>query len=730
MKIKISIFLIISSLISLFAEDIIVENFEIEGLRFARKRVEKEFVINKGDIWQREKVEKYFNDLKKGNIIESYEIIESPLEEKSNYINIKIKVTEKLPLFAFLLPFYSNSAGFKVKFKYWQFYIDGYNTPIESQVEYLAKDNLNFFIRSNEPIILNDKFSIHFDFNTYTSTLNYLSTLSEWHNNTWGSGIKNLYIKIYQRVPDYNIKLNYTLGFGYGNIITTDLTYDVTTIKDQDHISLFAPFFELEFPIKQIKATFKSELGIGYKNLYSKTKDSLNYNKNEINISNFGNDPQSPKEALLNPVRLFYFEIPFNKPDSNFSFGFNFAFKNSFNQYGDGKSYDNIIIKDFDYSTFEENILKKIENENDKNFIISKYNRDTEKSKYVIAENLSEQDKEKIWDILMDIGYITNNGIYTSPNIGWTFYFDQKRLSLTPSLSFSYKGRWESIDNTFNEINIKPTLSFSYNIKIINALFKIDLETTYNRSFFSNDYTDRIYINKINFLFEKKFEFDKNYLKAQKITEDNLKKSSHEIKLNFNIYGDPIFTYDSKQGAKQSLNNFKTIFEALYKLYLPVYKDHRYRMRVLFFATYNSITEKVFNDLFIGNYLRGKGLNYFGGYVGLIINLEYWLPLFTINMSKFFDKSFGKDFEWQLFWVFYIDGGLSLNDVMTDFTLDRNFMHILPALTVGTAFKVYPKFVPLVVNLEVNFNVYNMIKSKGGFTSFIFFEFSVSRSVD
>ncbi|HOJ64705.1 MAG TPA: hypothetical protein PLE45_09825 [Spirochaetota bacterium] len=732
MKIKLSFFLIILSFFAIFSEekkDLFVESVEFIGLKFARKRVEKELVIKKDDIWDREKVENYLNILKKDNIIEAYEIIEEISSEKQNYVNIKINISEKLPLFAFILPFYSNSAGFKAKFKYWHFYIDGYKTPIEGQIEYLAKENFNLFLRTNEPIKLNDNISMSFDFTTYTSTVNYLATLQEWHNNVWESGIENLYFKIYQKIPD-NINLNYSLGFGYGNVITTEFPYDLLSIKDQDHIFLLNPFFEFEVKIKKINGILKSEFGIGYKNLYSKTKEDLNYNKNEINISSFGNNPRSPKEALLNPVRLIYFEVPFDKPDSRLFTGFKFALKNSFNQYGDGKSYDNILIKEFDYSTFENSILNKIEKEDDKNFLSSRYLRDTDKNKYVILENLSDADKERIWAILIDTGYITNNGIYTSPYVGWTFYFYNKLISLTPSISFAYKTRWESIDFTFNEINITPSLSFNYNIKIIDAIFRINLDATYTKYWDNNGYNDKIYINKINFSFEKKFEFDKNYLKAQQITEDNLKKSSHEIRLNFNIYADPVFTYDSKIGSIPATNNFKTIFEALYKLYLPVYKDHRYRMRVLFFATYNSITEKIMNDLFIGNYLRGKGVSYFGGYTGLIVNIEYWLPLFTINMSKFLNKSFGKDFEWQMFWVFYIDAGISLNDVETEFTLDRNFMHILPAFIAGTAFKVYPKFVPLVVNLEVNFNLYNMVKSSGSFTSYIFFEFSVSRIIE
>jgi len=71
-----------------------------------------------------------------------------------------------------------------------------------------------------------------------------------------------------------------------------------------------------------------------------------------------------------------------------------------------------------------------------------------------------------------------------------------------------------------------------------------------------------------------------------------------------------------------------------------------------------------------------------------------------------------------------------LTEAETPYTLDKNMAHILPALTVGTAFRIYPKFVPLIINVEVNVNAYNMVKDKGSFTSYIYFEFSIAREIN
>ena len=54
----------------------------------------------------------------------------------------------------------------------------------------------------------------------------------------------------------------------------------------------------------------------------------------------------------------------------------------------------------------------------------------------------------------------------------------------------------------------------------------------------------------------------------------------------------------------------------------------------------------------------------------------------------------------------------------------------MPAITLGTSVKVYPKFMPLVVNLEANINLYKLLITKDFSTATIYFEFSVSRLVE
>ena len=177
-------------------------------------------------------------------------------------------------------------------------------------------------------------------------------------------------------------------------------------------------------------------------------------------------------------------------------------------------------------------------------------------------------------------------------------------------------------------------------------------------------------------------------------------------------------------------NNFKFIFQTQYTLYLPTYKENRFKMRLFLFGSYNKDNEKVGDDNILGNWIRGKGYDYFGGYFGFVSNFEYWIHLFDINTPKFIGTKVDKEFVWQIFWVFYTDIGLSLNDKIRDpHTLDLNNFHLIPALTIGTSVKVYPKFMPLVINIDINFNTYNFIKNKSLLGS-LFFEFSIGRQVE
>ncbi len=166
----------------------IIENISYIGLKYAGIRVTSEIPIKKGDLWddiKKKAVIEYLKRLESENIFEKdgVKIEENPLPNGS--VEIVISVSESLPFFMFALPFYSTTKGFKAKIKYWQFFTNGFKTPLEGQLEYLAKDNFNLFVRTNEPININDAVKFSFDVDTYTTIVNYISTLPDWNNRLW-----------------------------------------------------------------------------------------------------------------------------------------------------------------------------------------------------------------------------------------------------------------------------------------------------------------------------------------------------------------------------------------------------------------------------------------------------------------------------------------------------------------------------------------------------------------
>jgi hypothetical protein len=83
--------------------------------------------------------------------------------------------------------------------------------------------------------------------------------------------------------------------------------------------------------------------------------------------------------------------------------------------------------------------------------------------------------------------------------------------------------------------------------------------------------------------------------------------------------------------------------------------------------------------------------------------------------------------RWRIFWDFFLDFGLALTDLEDyedSFTvLDRNFLHIYPAVGLGTAIRFLPKFVPIEIELKVGADIYDIYKYRtiGGGNIYITF---------
>ena len=86
-----------------------------------------------------------------------------------------------------------------------------------------------------------------------------------------------------------------------------------------------------------------------------------------------------------------------------------------------------------------------------------------------------------------------------------------------------------------------------------------------------------------------------------------------------------------------------------------------------------------------------------------------------------------RELRWQVYWDFYIDFGLALSDIERgDETLDYNYLHLYPALGIGTSVRVRPRFVPIEIKLDVGVDVYQVLKQKAIDGNTVVLEFSIN----
>lgn len=722
--------------------DIYINNIDISGIKYTSKRITKDIPLKKGDIWNIENKNKlmiFFNTLKKEKIIEDKEVI---IEEKINNKNVdlKIQISEQLGFFCIVLPFYSTSYLFKAKLKYYNFYFDGFLFPFEADLEFIQKDRINLSMRAYDPIYLTKDLSISFDLITYTTTLNYLMFFDNVRfNEYWKNGLESLSLKFNYKIPKTQITISPGIGLGYANILTTDPVGDLNYINDEYHVIMLTPKFGFNIPIDKINSQINGNFGFSFKNEYKVVNDRIDkLKKQEIGISLIPHDlkdiPKDIKDPLSYPVNFGY-NYTFPKKGIGLNMGFNFALRKGLENYSDDNYIDNLIIQEFDEDVFEDTILNFNEIKNDKellNKFKSWYTYDDENDKYIL-KRITTEEKKLIWDTLSNpkVGFIYSNGVLVNPVISFSFPFGTTGFSLSPAFSFGYVNKWQNSKSNNNSIGISQELNFNYEIKSIDANLKGGIGLSYGRTFTSftdNYYTnvqDTFSLNKIVMTFVKSFSLSKGFLKLQKIPDYLTEKSGHKIKLDLRLGASPILT-----DGKFTPSNFNSIFEAQYQLYLPTYKENRFKMRMSLFGAYNKDNEKIGGDNILGNWIRGKGFDYFGGFFGFISNFDYWIHLFDIKTPKFVGTKIKKELIWQIFWIIYTDIGFVLNDEIKDpYSIDINNLHLIPALTIGTSFKVYPKFMPLYINIDINFNTYNFLRNKN-LTGNLFFEFSIGKPVD
>jgi hypothetical protein len=391
---------------------------------------------------------------------------------------------------------------------------------------------------------------------------------------------------------------------------------------------------------------------------------------------------------------------------------------------------------------FETAMLPSL-SEADRVFIKSKFTRDGNNEFYNLNSDVTDSDRALISDILDDFTFINDSftyysGIYLNPSFSFTFPVKNTGLSFTPAFQMNYYLRWQPDPFTYNvnfnrnQTDIIPSLSMTYAIPFIDATLSFNIELWYTRIWHyvegSSLSYSKISLKNTYISFEKKFYFDDDFLDSIKAPDSLKQKAEQSFKIISRFKFDPIYSDNGilntsnsqKTLSGSSLDNLVMSIEGYYNLYLPAYKYNKFKFRLMAFASNASFFKNNNEtDTITVNYIRGNGYEFFGGWFGMVCNIEFWLNLFTFDTPKIAGFSLNKPLSFQMYWIIYADVGFSFcknafvsSSSGVTYTVDYNGLHLLPALTVGTGINVFPKFIPLALTIDVNFSLYNILKSK------------------
>jgi hypothetical protein len=164
---------------------------------------------------------------------------------------------------------------------------------------------------------------------------------------------------------------------------------------------------------------------------------------------------------------------------------------------------------------------------------------------------------------------------------------------------------------------------------------------------------------------------------------------------------------------------FRFSFTFTDTFYYTFKRNHHLKFRARFFANYNRAPD-------YSSELRGTAAHEFEGWIGAFINLDYYLPLFSVDFSRIMNFDPGRELMFQVFWSFFVDMGATLvnmdnEDVKPEYIINNdggfNVLKILPALTAGTGVRIYPRFISLIIRLDVGVNGWKFIREGFNFSA-------------
>ena len=780
----------------------IIGKIEFSGLNSTSIRVLSEFPVLEGDIWNidsKNKISSFLDQLNKENIISGkFEVKEEDIDER--FVKLEIRLSEQLPFFPFVLPFYSTTNGFKVKFKFWNFYSNGYPFPIEAEIEAKQYDNdsnknLQFSLKSNDYLKLNERLSFDFDFKAYTTALHYIIwdyASNDYLNNKLKSGIEDATVSFKYKIPYIEATFIPRIGIGYGNELVKDGFGDLQAknVYRKD-IIIVDPNLEFIYPFKSLPmASMQLKAGIDFRTIYYENPNYQDLSSDQISkkteysigLSTNTNTNPSENPNILDSPSYLRFNLPIPGINGTIGTGMNIAYQKNIR--GGGEILSKVLIpQEYTESKFNK-LLDSIRDESNKD-VIRKFYKTPENSndtKRFLDKSIAEKDAYQILTILIESGnFIRADALLLNPNIDFRFPIYNTGLTGLIGFSFDNKMYWEpsgknsSIVDIENRITLTQTLGLEYAIPFIDANFNSYLSFYYykrynsdlmKQEYFIKDsiYEDSFGISRIEFVFDKKFKLDDTYLERVKASDYLRSVAGNSIKTRVKFTFDPLLEYlhinwlerdsiyNNEHIPNVRLDKFKFLAEFTHSLYLPTYKDSAFKFRSSLFATYNNIIED-FNNSSTKDIIRGNGYKYLGGWFGLILNLDYWLHLLNFNTPRIGGFSINKDLNWDMFLVFYADIGAILSDMrdsasssdgfgsekvsfseqrsgikLGSYTININNISMIPVATIGAAIRVFPRFMPMMINLEINLTPINYVIQKN-FSSLFYFEFSISRSL-
>ncbi len=773
----------------------IVDKIEFVGLNSASPRVLSEFPVSEGDVWNEDtknKVLSFLAQLNRENIISRrYSISEESVKE--NRIKLHVDISEQLPFFPFVLPFYSTTNGFKAKFKFWNFYSNGYPFPIEAEVETKQYDddndkNLQLSVKSNDYLKLTERLHMDFDFKAYTTAVHYLiwdSSRNDYQNNELKSGIEDATLKFRYKIPYIEMTFIPRIGFGYGNELVKDHPGDLAApnVYRKD-ITIVDPQLEFIYPFKSIPgASIEARAGLDFRNTYYENPNYQDASADQIKqkteysfaLSTVTNNNPSETPNVISDPAYFRLNLPIPGINGSFHTAMNVAYQKNIR--GDGNLSSKVLIpQEYTESEFNK-LLDSVTEQSDKDFLKEWYRvpEDNKDTKRFLDKNISETDATRILSILIKSGnFVRSDVLALNPTINFRFPIYNTGLVGLVGFSFDNKKFWQpdskgNIVDIEDRITLTQTIGMEYAIPFIDANFDSYLSFYYykkynsnipNQEYFIKDdiYEDSFGISRLEFVFSKRFALEKYYLDQQKVSDYLRSVAGQKIKARVKFTMDPLLQY---QYVKQDeyndpnippqdkiyidhdipavrMDNFKFLAEFSHSLYLPTYKESAFKLRSSLFSTYNNIIED-FNDSGMKSLVRGNGYKYLGGWFGLVENIDYWIHLLNFDTPKIGGFKIDQDLNWDMFLVLYTDVGAILSDMrdhprdgrtfaLGSYTININNLSIIPIFTVGAAVRVYTRFMPMMINLEINLTPLNYMIQKS-FSSFFYFEFSVSRAL-